>query len=150
MKIALIADIHGNLSAFDAVLEAIEAEHLDQIVCLGDVAATGPQPREVIDRLRSLACPVVMGNADAELLSPAAPDDSTSDDMRRFLDMSAWAAAQLDEADRAFLASFQATVTIDLGEAGRLLCCHGSPRSYDDIIRANTPDEDLEPMLAGT
>lgn len=150
MRLALISDIHGNLAALEAVLAAIEAEPIDQIVCLGDVSATGPQPRAVLQRLRDINCAVVMGNADAELLSPATTDDSTSDDMRRFLDMSAWAAAQLDEADRAYLASFQPTVAIDLGEAGRLLCCHGSPRSYDDIIRANTADEDLAPMLAGT
>jgi predicted phosphodiesterase len=55
MTIALIADIHGNLTALEAVLEALAHEHPDQIVCLGDVAATGPQPREVLDRLRTLA-----------------------------------------------------------------------------------------------
>ncbi|MGH2616784.1 MAG: metallophosphoesterase family protein, partial [Thermomicrobiales bacterium] len=38
MTIALIADIHGNLAAFGAVLEALQREQPDQIVCLGDVA----------------------------------------------------------------------------------------------------------------
>ena len=70
MTIALIADIHGNLAAFDAVLEVLEQEHPDEIVCLGDVAATGPQPREVVQRLRTLGCPVVMGSAGRGIARP--------------------------------------------------------------------------------
>jgi predicted phosphodiesterase len=67
MRTALIADIHANLVSFDAVLADIDRARMDQIVCLGDVAATGPQPRETLARLRRLGCPVVLGNADAWL-----------------------------------------------------------------------------------
>ena len=149
MTIALIADIHGNLAAFDAVLDALAREQLDQIVCLGDVAATGPQPREVVRRLHGLGCRVVMGNADAELLDVSPPTPETDEDARRIADISRWCAAQLDDADRAFLASFQPTVEITLGEERHLLCCHGSPRSYDDVIVATTSDDKLDGMLAG-
>jgi putative phosphoesterase len=149
LTIALVADIHGNLAAFDAVLDALKAEPPDQIVCLGDVAATGPQPSEVLRRLRELSCPVVMGNADAELLDVAPPGSETDEESRRIADIDRWCAAQLGDADRAFLASFQPTVEISLGEESRLLCCHGSPRSYDDVILATMPDEELEAMIAG-
>jgi predicted phosphodiesterase len=47
MLIALIADIHGNAVALDRVLSDIDNQKPDQVVCLGDVAATGPQPRQV-------------------------------------------------------------------------------------------------------
>lgn len=147
--IALIADIHGNLAALEAVLDALRAEPADEIVCLGDVAATGPQPGEVLRRLQELGCPMVMGNADAELLDVPPPAPEADEDTRRIMDISRWCAAQLDEGDRAFLASFQPTVEISLGEERRLLCCHGSPRSYDDIINATTPDDELEGMIAG-
>ena len=70
MRIAIIANIHANRVALDAVLADIEALRPEQIVCLGDVAATGPQPRQAVERLRALGCPVVMGNADAWLLDP--------------------------------------------------------------------------------
>jgi putative phosphoesterase len=149
MAIALIADIHGNLAALDAVLNTLKAETPDQIICLGDVSATGPQPREVLHRLRELGCPVVMGNADAELLDVAPPDSETDEESRRIADISRWCAAQLDDADRAFLASFQPTVEISLGEDRSLLCCHGSPRSYDDVIVATIPDHELDTMIAG-
>src|SRR5215216_2301905 len=99
--IALIADIHGNLAALEAVLDALRAEPADQIVCLGDVAATGPQPCGVLRRLRELGCPMVMGNADAELLDVSPPAPETDEDARRIADISRWCAAQLDDADRA-------------------------------------------------
>ncbi len=149
MTLALIADIHGNLAAFDAVLDALRAEPADQIVCLGDVAATGPQPREVLRQLHGLGCPVVMGNADAELLDVPPPAPETDKDARRITDIDHWCAAQLDDADRAFLASFQPTVEISLGEGRSLLCCHGSPRGYNDVIVATTPDEVLDQMIGG-
>jgi putative phosphoesterase len=147
LTIALVADIHGNLAAFEAVREVLKAEPPDQIVCLGDVAATGPQPREVLRRLRERGCAVVMGNADAELLDLAPPGSEADEESRRIGDISRWCAAQLDDADRAFLASFQSTVEIPLGEERRLLCCHGSPRGYDDVIVAATPDDELDIMI---
>jgi putative phosphoesterase len=149
MTIALIADIHGNLAALDSVLDALSAELPDEIVCLGDVAAPGPQPREVLRRLRELGCPVVMGNADAELLDVPPAGTGTDVDARRIVDIDLWCAAQLDDADLAFLASFQPTVEISLSEERRLLCCHGSPRSYDDVIVASTSDDELDGMIAG-
>ncbi|HEX5439838.1 MAG TPA: metallophosphoesterase [Ktedonobacterales bacterium] len=75
MRIALIADIHGNLVAFNTILDDIAREGVDQMVCLGDVAAFGPQPEEVVARLREVGCPVVMGDADMTLLTPGAARD---------------------------------------------------------------------------
>ena len=75
MQVALISDIHGNAVALDAVLEEIEQEDPDQIVCLGDIAAPGPQPIAVIERIQQLDCPVIMGNTEEQLLSRELPDD---------------------------------------------------------------------------
>ncbi len=58
MKLALIADIHGNLFALDAILEDIRHRQIEQVLCLGDVASGGPQPCEVLQRLREISCPI--------------------------------------------------------------------------------------------
>lgn len=65
MRIAVISDMHGNDLAFEAVEADIKNQKFDQIVCLGDAVQGGPQPAQVVQRLRRLNCPVVMGNADA-------------------------------------------------------------------------------------
>src|SRR5262245_15317901 len=51
LRTALIADIHGNIVALEAVLADIGRRDVDAVVCLGDVAATGPQPAEAVDRI---------------------------------------------------------------------------------------------------
>lgn len=69
MRIAVLSDIHGNDLAFEAVEADLQDQKIDQIVCLGDAVQGGPQPAQVVQHLRRLNSPVVMGNADAWLLS---------------------------------------------------------------------------------
>ncbi|MBN2355447.1 metallophosphoesterase family protein [candidate division KSB1 bacterium] len=68
MRQAIISDIHGNLEALEQVLERIEGEHVDQIVCLGDVVGYGPFPDECLQRLSSLADIKILGNHDDAVL----------------------------------------------------------------------------------
>src|SRR5258708_321143 len=124
MRIAVISDIHGNCLGLDTVLADLGRTTVDQVVCLGDAVQGGAQPAEVVARLRELACPVVMGNADAWLLTGADTGtlERASDKMRAIRD---WSLDQLSAADRAFIAAFPPTVELPL-EAGRtLLCFHG-------------------------
>jgi putative phosphoesterase len=147
MKVALISDIHGNLVSFEAVLQDIERENVDQIVCLGDVAALGPQPREVLMHLKTLKCPAVMGNTDDFLLTPKTYSGS-NEESQKIYEIECWSAAQLTDGDKTFIRTFHPTVELMLGEL-TLLCFHGSPNSYDDVIRATTPDDELERKLSG-
>lgn len=64
MKLGLIADIHGNIDALDAVLERLEHEGVEFILCAGDLVAYGAHPNSVIDRVKGLGIPCVMGNYD--------------------------------------------------------------------------------------
>lgn len=148
MRVALFSDIHGNAVALDAVLAGLEQEPVDQLVCLGDVAATGPRPREALARLQALACPVVMGNTDAWLLNPE-PWPAEDEDARAVLAVELWGAGQLTETDRAFIRTFRPTVEVPIGAGQTLLCYHGSPRNYTDVIRAATPADVLDEYLAG-
>lgn len=148
-RLALISDIHGNLVALEAILADIAARGVTEIVCLGDIAATGPQPHEAAVRVRALGCPVVMGNTDAWLLKPAPRADG--DESQRMIDaIDLWCAEQLTPEDRAFLASFQPTVSVPLDGVKRLLCYHGSPRSFNDRMTPDTPEEQVAEWLAGT
>jgi predicted phosphodiesterase len=146
MRLALIADIHGNLVALDTVLQELAQETMDQIVCLGDVAALGPQPHEVIDRLRGLQCPVIVGNTDAWLLAPPGARTSDSETLRT---ITAWCAEQLTPEDRAYLHTFVPLLQLPLDDGKTVLCYHGSPRSFDDVISSVTSESTIQQMLAG-
>ncbi|HEU5349944.1 MAG TPA: metallophosphoesterase family protein [Ktedonobacterales bacterium] len=148
MRIAIIADIHGNAVALNAVLDDIARERAERIVCLGDVAAFGPQPGEVVARLRDSGCPVVMGDTDATMLVPEAP--ATNELLRRLQEIEVWGAARLTATDRAVIAAFAPTIALTLGHGVSLLCYHGSPQSFKDRINATTSDEELARLFAGT
>jgi predicted phosphodiesterase len=70
MRIAVVSDIHGNLTAFEAVLEDLRQAAPDLIFHGGDLAASGSSPQEVVDRIRALGWPGVLGNTDEMLFSP--------------------------------------------------------------------------------
>ena len=150
-KLALISDMHGNLPAFEAVLEDVQLQGITQFLCLGDVANFGPQPKETLERLQTLACPVVMGNTDDSLLKPRTLADiqEPNEDTRYFLEVEAWCAEQLDESDRKFVRTFQPTLKLEL-DALNLLAYHGSPKSYHDQIVATTSEETLEGYFEST
>ena len=153
MRRALLSDIHGNLIALEAVLADVERAAVDRIVCLGDVAATGTQPRDCLQRVEALGCPVVMGNTDERFAHPDQKSDDTteSDDeeWQRFLEIDAWCRAQIGKDEQRFAQSFQPTVALQLGDGLTFLGYHGSPRSNREIIRLSTDDETLTELLEG-
>jgi putative phosphoesterase len=142
VRTALIADIHGNVVALRAVLEDVRS-HADRVVCLGDVAATGPQPAEAVEAVAELGCDVVMGNTDEWLLSPT-DEAIEDDDTRRIAEIDLWAREQLTPDHLAELRRYQPRVELD-----GLLCYHGSPRSNTEVILSTTPDPELAQMVAG-
>jgi putative phosphoesterase len=70
VRIAIVSDIHGNLTAFEAVLADLRQTSPDLILHGGDLAQGGPRPAEVVDRIRELGWPGVVGNTDELLFRP--------------------------------------------------------------------------------
>lgn len=70
MRIAVVSDIHANLTALDAVIADLRASGADLVVHGGDLMAGGPRPAEVIDRVREMNWPGVYGNTDEMLWMP--------------------------------------------------------------------------------
>jgi putative phosphoesterase len=146
VRLGLISDIHGNLLALDAVLGELNESGIDRLVCLGDVAA-GPEPRETIERLRELSCPVVLGNWDTWVLDGVPPLQQQAGPMLR--EQGAWSGAQLGELDRDFLRGLQPRLELEL-DGATVLCVHGSPRSVLEDIHATTADEEIAQMFNGS
>ena len=150
VHIAIISDIHGNCLALEAALVDLEQHPVEQLVCLGDAIQGGPQPAETVQRLRKLACPVVMGNADAWLLSgqESGREAIAPERLKQLQAVWEWSLSKLSEEDVDFIAQFQPTVKVTLGGEHQLLCFHGSPGSYDDIILPHTPEDEVRGYLA--
>ena len=119
MRIAALYDVHGMPWALEAVLAEVDA---DAIVFGGDLA-WGPFPRETIELIRSVDAHVIRGNADRE------PDE--------------WLSEQLAADELAWLTSLPPSASID-----DVFYCHATPRSDEEIVTPETPDDLLEQMLA--
>lgn len=135
MRIAAIADIHGNLPAFEAVLEAMPP--VDAIVCAGDIVGYYPWPSAVIELIRDRNIPTVQGNHDRAVASETG---------FRFNAMASagveYALDQLSESQRNWLATLPTTRSAC---DGKVVIAHGHP---DDPDRYTYP-EDFSADLLG-
>jgi predicted phosphodiesterase len=144
-RIALISDQHANDVAFEAVASDIERIGVDRVVCLGDVAQGGAQPVETLARLRRLGAETVLGNADDFLLE--VPADSPEEITEAQLEVREWTLARLEPDHLELIRGFSPTLELAI-DGRRLLCFHGSPRSYDDVLLPEAQGTDLDPWLA--
>jgi diadenosine tetraphosphatase ApaH/serine/threonine PP2A family protein phosphatase len=125
--------MHGNAVAFRAALADLEERGKpDLIVALGDVAQGGPQPSECLELLQELGCPCVYGNSD-EFLVTLDLGAEEAPDVERLMTTAEWSREQLGDDGLDFLRSFEPTI-----EAGRVLCCHATPTSNEDVVLPDT------------
>ena len=151
MRIALLADIHGNLPALEAVLADIAGTGgADTILVLGDIAMLGPQPAEVIARLQQAGCVVIQGNTDTWYREVIASDYVPGDDRSAgMVNHYRWAQACLSQGQIRYLLALPFSWQADLGGGESLLGVHGSPRRFDEAIRPEVTGDALDEMLAG-
>ena len=135
MRIAFVADQHGNAVAFEAVIADLAREEFDEVICLGDAAQGGPQPVQVVDRLRELGWRSVFGNSDEFLLTLSFGREEVTE---RVLAVGEWSREQLGDERLELIRSFEPTVELDL-DGRRLVCCHATPTSNEDVILPDAP-----------
>ncbi len=103
MRFAVFGDIHANLEALTAVLADAEAHGVTHYICLGDVVGYAANPKECLDLVRGLDCPVVKGNHDEQA--------SQGDDLTAFNPLAAeaiaWTRKQLSKEDQQWLADLK-------------------------------------------
>lgn len=148
MSVAILADIHGNLAALEAVLAHLQQVQPDLVVVNGDHINRGPQNRQVIERLWQLADQqpqryhFVLGNHDDLVVGWAQrrPDLAHHFDDPLYCPVN-FTTGQLDMPHLDWLASLPAQFFQP--ESG-LRVAHGSPRHLREGIGAGTPPPDLE------
>ena len=136
VRIAALYDVHGNLPALEAVLADVWAAEVDEIVVGGDVL-WGPLQAECIERLRAAGATFVAGNCERDVLHT--PGETQE-----------WCASRLDDDTRAFVETWPASVERSVDGLGRVLFCHATPRSDEEIVTTLTPDEAVREAVGAT
>lgn len=140
MRLAVISDIHANLPALDAVLDDIAARQPDAVVVAGDLVNRGPQPDEVLDRLRPLAYPTVKGNHERYVLNAADAVDPTEGG--ESFEPARWTMRRLSVGQLAYLRDLPFSLHVD-----DLLVVHASPRNDQDGVFVRTTETELHEKL---
>jgi predicted phosphodiesterase len=152
MRVAIFSDVHGNLTAFEAVLAHIKGQAPDMTVFAGDLCLLGARPKECLDRLRDENIPSVYGNTDRMIGNqPLLSNDIEAEKHARnqkIGDIAGWTQAQLSTMDLSFLhgLSFQNRVSPGVSPNDDLFIVHANPLDVDQPIY---PSEELQKKHLG-
>ena len=146
MKIALTADIHGNLPALEAVLEHARLEGARAIWCLGDFVGYGPFPEEVVQHIQQEYVLSTIGEFDRRVLHFKRRRDKwrRSKSMEEYLALE-WAYERLSKVSRKYLRFLSREMRLTL-RYKRVLLSHDTPDLASEPLILQSSDEDLRQL----
>jgi predicted phosphodiesterase len=146
MRFAVISDVHNNLAALEAVLADLQAVSPDSVVIAGDFLNRGPQPREVLQLVRSLGWPMLRGNHEDYVLAQCSEFAAGDPLANPIWQPARWTAEQIGkQADG--LAALPIATTVSGPHDSRVLVAHGRPDVNNDGVFGRTTDDELRQML---
>ena len=140
VTVAVVSDVHANTVALEAVLSELVPLEPDLVVFGGDLT-WGPEPEETLALVAGLdaATLFVRGNADRMLLEEG--DDPTG--------RKPWLLEHHPPTALAHLATFVEQATVEVAGLGRVRFCHGSPRSDEEVVTPETPEQRVCAFMEG-
>lgn len=150
MRLALIADVHGNLPALEAVVSHAREAGAEGFVHAGDLVGYGGFPQEVADLLRGLNATTIVGDFDLRAMDFAVEPERFDDPKRHPPEKKEayrWAHDRLDEDTRQWLSDLPRELRFEV-DGARFLLVHGSPASFTEHLYADTKQERFEELAA--
>lgn len=131
-RVGIISDIHGNLEALKAVLEALEADRIEQVIHLGDLVGYNANPRECLELVQEHGIVSILGNHDLGILDPQTADNFNVIAYQALN----YSRQQLTAKNLLFLQDLPSVEVL----RDQYLMCHGSPENVGtyilDVFRA--------------
>jgi predicted phosphodiesterase len=146
---AVIADLHGNLPALDAVLADLEQVQPDRVVVGGDFVNRGPQSRAVLERIAPFEFPAISGNHDTWLCALARGAAHPDGWETPWWTPVRLATAELTPDWIAWLETLPFTLRLELPGASPVRIVHGSPRHSREGMGRMRTDAQVAEALAG-
>lgn len=148
-RFAVIADIHGNLPALDAVLADLEEVQPDRVVVAGDFVNRGPQSRAVLERIVPYEFPAISGNHDTWLVSLSRGEHHPPEWATTWATPVRLAVADLTPEWVTWLDALPFSMRLELPGAEPVRIVHGSPRHSREGMGRLRSDAQVRESLAG-
>lgn len=152
MRIAIFSDVHGNLTALDAVLTDIKKQTPDLIFFAGDLCLYGPRPAECVARIQQEEIAAIYGNKDQVLsnrpILSTHVQEVKQDRRQNIEDIVDWTIVQLSESQRAWLHAlpFHRRVSPTVDPKDDLFIFHANPKDTEQHIY---PPADIQETIYG-
>ncbi len=142
MRVAVVSDIHGNLTGLDACLADLHAQGgADVIIAAGDLCLDGPKPKKVLQRLEEIGAEAIKGNTDRYLSSKGSEKYEEIEDQQI-----EWTRKDLGEKYVEWLRDLPFSIRIGDGD-NELLVCHANPSNDDEHLWPDADDATLERLI---
>ena len=148
-RLAVLADIHGNLPALEAVLADLAPCAVDQVIVAGDVINWGPFSAQVMARVVAAGWAVVRGNNEFYLVDYETPRAPAAWSNPAAWPLLPWLKQQLVGRWTRVVAGWPDSLSLRFPDAPALRVVHGSPRSNSEPIFPGAPAAEVAAMLAG-
>ncbi len=145
-RIVILADIHGNLPAFEAVQADIQRLAPDRVIVNGDILNRGPQSLECLHAVRATGWPVVYGNHEDYAVKRRA-GGFPAEWAAPFFDPFQEVADALSDEEAAYLRALPRSMVLDVPGLPAFYVVHGSPRALNDGLGPWLSDEELRERL---
>jgi putative phosphoesterase len=150
-RVAVITDIHGNLTALEAALSRIGGLGIDEVYCGGDLVGYGPWPNEVCRLLEARGIPTIYGNYDYSIARDmedcgCAYRDAHDQELGEL--SIAWTLEHTGPASKDFMRELPFDLRFELG-GKRVRLVHGSPRKVNEYMFEDKPARTFERIARG-
>jgi predicted phosphodiesterase len=146
MRVAILADIHGNLPACEAVLDDIKKQAPDYIVAAGDLALRGAHPKETVDLLFDRCNAWLMGNTDCYIAGNYLGGAYREKEHWK-TDLLEWTRNELGTERVHRLGTLPFSVRYTPRKGQDLYVCHANPRNLEDSLEPTMDENELRPYL---
>jgi predicted phosphodiesterase len=152
MRIAIFSDVHGNLTALNAVLADIKNQAPDLVIFAGDLCLYGPRPAECVARIQQEKIAAIYGNKDQELsnrpILSTHVEEATRKRQQSIENIVDWTIVQLSEEQRAWLHAlpFHRRISPTVDPRDDLFIFHANPKDVEQHIY---PPEDKQTAVYG-
>lgn len=147
MRVAVLADIHGNLPALEAVMEDIKRQAPDFIVAAGDLALRGAHPAETVDLLEHECDCLIMGNTDAYLAGLYLAGAYRERDHWK-TELLEWTRAQLGPQRLKLLGGLPFSKRYSPRRGQDLFVCHANPRNLEESLEPTLDEATIRRLIA--